>query len=160
MDLLAQSFERIGVIPEVHEHEAVATVQDAQSHWAAMSAVAVKNLFLKDEAGAYCLVVARAATTVDLKALRFAIGMKRLRFASADDLDRLLGVEPGAVSPLAVIHDPEQQVALVLDQTLLVESRMAVHPNRNTATWVISGQQLSDWLQTVRPGATRVIALQ
>lgn len=46
---------------------------------------------------------------------RFAIILapRVLSFAKDDDLDALLGVEPGSVSPFAILNDKEQRVQYV-----------------------------------------------
>ena len=63
-------------------------------------------------------------------------GLRSLSFASADELREILWLETGAVTPLALLNAPD--VTLYLDEALL-GSRIAVHPNTNTATV---------WLQT------------
>ena len=55
---------------------------------------------------------------------------------AADELREILWLETGAVTPLALLNAPD--VTLYLDEALL-GSRIAVHPNTNTATV---------WLQT------------
>ena len=87
-----------------HEHVAVFTVAESDGVNAAISGAHTKNLFLKDKDGAYWLVTVPSAARVDLKALPGAIGCKRVSFGKADDMDRLLGIVPGSVTPLAAIN--------------------------------------------------------
>ena len=82
----------------------------------------------------YFLLTAHAR--VDLKAFSRQQGLRSLSFASADELREILWLETGAVTPLALLNVPD--VTLYLDEALL-GSRIAVHPNTNTATV---------WLQT------------
>lgn len=133
----------------VHPHPPVTTVEEARAHWAAISATHTKNLLLKDDARRFWLVVVQAETTLDLKALPAAIGSKRLRFASADDLGRLLGVTTGAVSPLALINDRDGEVTLAVERELLAASLLAFHPLRNDATVTIAPADLTRYLTSV-----------
>ena len=69
----------------------------------------------------------------DLKAIARSAGVKRLSFAGPDELEQLLGLHPGSVSPFGVIHDTENRVALLLDRDL-EGRRLLFHPNVNTKT--------------------------
>ena len=116
------------------EHLPVATVEEADAIWHDMGVRPVKNLFLKDDKSAFWLVVVPGEMRVDLKALPAVIGSRRLRFASAEDLARLLGVAPGGVSPLALINDPERVVEVAIAAALDGEQPLGLHPLRNDAT--------------------------
>ena len=60
-------------------------------------------------------MVAQEDQSVDLKAVQAMIGSDRLSFGSAERLMEILGVRPGAVSPLALINDPTHLVGVLLD---------------------------------------------
>jgi Ala-tRNA(Pro) deacylase len=119
---------------ELVEHEAVFTVEQSSKLDRDIPGAHTKNLFLKDAAGRFWLVTVPAQIRVDLKQLPEAIGSKRVSFAKTDDMQRLLGISPGSVTPLAAINDVMGEVMVVLDSTLLEATRINVHPMRNTAT--------------------------
>ena len=74
-------------------------------------------------------------------------------FASADELREILWLETGAVTPLALLNAPD--VTLYLDEALL-GSRIAVHPNTNTATvWL----QTADLVNLLRTQCVPVVAV-
>ncbi len=135
-----------GITVQLFNHPPVATVNEARDHWAMIDAAHTKNLLLKDEGRQYWLVVMPADARLDLKALPGAIGSRRLRFAGADDLERLLGVQTGAVSPLALVNDRQNEVKLAIDKTLMSADRIAFHPLRNDATITLSPQDLTTYL--------------
>jgi len=89
-----------------HEHVAVFTVAESEKVSAAIPGAHSKNLFLKDAGGAFWLVTVPAEARVDLKALPDAIGCKRVSFGKPEDMERLLGIQPGSVTPLAAINAP------------------------------------------------------
>ena len=92
-----------------HEHAAVFTVDESGALHAYIPGAHTKNLFLKDNGGAYWLVTVPAEARVDLKALPQAIGCKRVSFAKAEDMVRLIGITPGSVTPLAMVNAAPRQ---------------------------------------------------
>lgn len=102
----------------VHEHEAVFTVAESDAVHAAMPGAHTKNLFLKDKSGAFWLVTVPSDARVNLKALPGAIGCKHVSFGKAEDMERLLGISPGSVTPLAAINAVPGSITVVLDDVL------------------------------------------
>lgn len=122
-----------------HEHDAVFTVAESDAVHAAMPGAHTKNLFLKDAGGVFWLVTVPSDARVDLKALPAAIGSKRVSFGKAEDMERLLGITPGSVTPLAAINAAPGSIAVVLDAVLAEADPVNVHPLRNTATLGLAG---------------------
>ena len=91
----------LGIRTTTVEHEPVFTVEESVSLRESIPGAHTKNLFLKDNGGAFWLVTVPSEARVDLKALPVAIGSKRVSFGKAEDMDRLLGIAPGSVTPLA-----------------------------------------------------------
>ena len=93
-----------------------------------------KNLFLRDDRREhFFLLTVRGDRRVDLKEFRRARQTRPLRFASEDELSSLLGLIPGAVTPLGVLNDVEHHVKFFLDRAF-AGGLVGVHPNDNTAT--------------------------
>jgi Ala-tRNA(Pro) deacylase len=130
-----------------HEHAAVFTVAESRQLDAGFPGAHTKNLFLKDAAGAFWLVTVPAEARVDLKALPQAIGCKRVSFAKPEDMERLLGITPGSVTPLAMINAAPGSVMVVLEKGLAAEERINVHPLRNTGTLGLAGEDVLRLLQ-------------
>ncbi|MDD2480661.1 MAG: YbaK/EbsC family protein, partial [Lutispora sp.] len=57
-------------------------------------------------------------------------------------LDKYLGLKKGAVSPLGIINDTNKDVEVVFDKDLVGIENLGVHPNDNTATVVLSYDDL------------------
>ena len=131
--------EAMGIPYVRHTHPPVATVAEAERHWAGLRAVHCKNLFLRNNKGnRHYLVIAEVSRGIDLKALTRALGEDRLSFASPERLKRYLGLEPGSVSPFGLIHDAGREVRVVVDRALRTAEKLGFHPNVNTATLEIS----------------------
>lgn len=126
-----------------HDHPPVFTVADVERLVPPLPAAKTKNLFLRDKKGKrHFLVVVPAQKQVDIKALGGVIGADRLSFGSPDRLKRYLGVDPGSVTILALIRDPEHVVEVVFDESLGKEQAFQFHPLVNTSTLVISRKNL------------------
>ena len=130
-----------------YEHDAVFTVTESDAVNAAMPGAPTKNLFLKDKGGAFWLVTVPSDARVHLKGLPAAIGCKHVSFGKAEDMERMLGITPGSVTPLAAINAAPGSITVVLDETLAVAGTVNVHPLRNTATLGLSGATILDLLR-------------
>jgi len=124
---------------ETYEHVAVFTVEESRRIDVDIPGAHTKNLFLKDAKGAFWLVTVPAEARVDLKALPGAIGCSRVSFGKAEDMERLLGIAPGSVTPLAMIDAAPGSVTVVIDARLAAADRMNAHPLRNTGTLGLAG---------------------
>lgn len=147
-DRLYADLNALDIAYTVTEHEAVFTVEQSQRVDRDLSGSHTKNLFLKDAGGQFWLVTVPAQARVDLKALPSFIGSKRVSFGKAEDMERLLGVTPGSVTPLAAINDVGGDVRIVLEQSLASADQINVHPLRNTATMTLASTELVRVLTT------------
>ena len=132
-----QLFARLGELGIAHrtvEHPPVFTVEEAKVLRGDLPGHHIKNLFLRNKKEEMWLVVALEDRAIDLKRLGEALGAGRLSFGSAERLKRHLGVEPGSVTPLALINDSGRSVRLVLDCALADGAPVNVHPLVNTMT--------------------------
>lgn len=139
---------QLGVRTETHRHPPVFTVAEARALRGALPGQHSKNLFLKDKKGVLWLVVADEERAIDLKALRHRIGSAPLSFASAPTLRSVLGVEPGSVTPFALINDADAAVRVVLDAGMMTADILNFHPLANTATTAISPDGLMAFIRS------------
>jgi Ala-tRNA(Pro) deacylase len=155
-----EKLQATGIAFALHEHEAVFTVEESARLHAAIAGLHTKNLFLKDAGGQFWVVTAPHDASVDLKALPAAIGAKKVSFGKADDMERLLGIAPGSVTPLAAINDHGGEVQFVVDDRLTGDEPVNVHPLRNTATLGMAGRDLVRFMADIghAPRVTRLPA--
>jgi len=136
--------EQLGIAERTVEHPPVFTVEEAKALRGDLPGHHIKNLFLRNKKEEMWLVVALEDRAIDLKRLGEVLGAGRLSFGSAERLKRHLGVEPGSVTPLALINDDSRSVQLALDRGL-VEGDGApvnVHPLVNTMTTAMAAADL------------------
>jgi len=122
-----------GVGYEITEHPAVYNMAEMAEIQLPYPEADAKNLFVRDDKKRhYYMITVQGDKRMDLKAFRKQHGLRNLSFASADDLMSILGLIPGAVTPLGLLNDQERKVELYLDAAL--SELIGVHPNDNTAT--------------------------
>jgi Ala-tRNA(Pro) deacylase len=124
-------------------HSPVTTMQEFAQLDLSLDGVRCKNLLMQDKKGRRrFLLIAGADAIVDASSLGRQLGCGRLSMCSADVLRDCLGVEPGAVSPLALINDPENTIDLLMDANLDCNTTLMFHPLVNTSTVAIAR---SEW---------------
>lgn len=143
---LFSCFDRLGIDVATHHHAPAFTVEQGNAVWAGIPGVHCKNLFLKDAKAKLWLVVAPGERRVDLKRLPDRIGSARLSFGSAELLRQVLGVEPGSVTPFALINDAERRVNVVLDAWMMAQPLLNYHPLRNDMTTTIAAADFRKFL--------------
>ena len=101
-----------------------------------------KNLFLRNKKGLMWLITCSEDRRLDLPSLAARLQAGRLSFGSADRLMKYLGVTPGAVSPLALINDSVESVSFIIEEELLRQPMIHLHPLVNTQTTSIATRDL------------------
>ena len=140
--------DSINVSYERFDHPAVYTVSEAKKLSPEMDGASPKNLFLRDKKGIrHFLVVVPQDKQVDLKELSSILEASRLSFASPDRLKKYLGIEPGSVSILALLNDPEKTVEVFVDNELWNAEIILCHPLVNTSTLAITRDGIKQFLE-------------
>ena len=144
-DLLAER----GVWHEITEHGAVYNMEELAGVELPYPEADAKNLFVRDDKKrSYYLITVKGDTRVDLKEFAAKHGTRKLSFASPDDLMAILGLIPGAVTPLGLLNDGERRVIFYLDSAFIGEPGLiGVHPNDNTATVWMKTEDLIEMIK-------------
>jgi Ala-tRNA(Pro) deacylase len=147
-DALFAYLDSLGIPHKSVSHPPLFTVEEGKTWRGQIPGAHTKNLFLRDKKGAPFLVVALEDASIPLKSLHRLLGASgRFSFGSAELMRELLGVEPGSVTPFAVINDAHLRVTVVLDVTMMSHEMLNFHPLRNTGTTTISRQGLLKFLE-------------
>ena len=150
-DALCDAITALGLEFENFHHAPLRTVEDSKGHrdgflTAEEGGGHIKNLYLRDKKKRNYLAVIQEDKEVDLKQLADQLEAQRLSFGSADRLLENLGVRPGAVTPLAMMHGAQNDVILGLDADLLSCKRIYMHPLVNDRTIAMSPDDLVTFL--------------
>lgn len=159
IDGVLRFLEEHGMEYELHVHPPLPTIELALEYWKDLDSVHCKNLFFRNHKGnRHYLVVFECHKELAIHSLEHMLRQGKLSFASAERMERCLGLLPGSVSPLGLMHDPQVQeltkehfpnghrVKLFLDQDLKTAERISFHPCDNTASVIVSNADFMRFL--------------
>ena len=142
---------------EAYEHPPVYTIEDMDALTIPQKHRIVKNLFLRDaKKRNYYLVTLPGHKPVNLKALAALIPSRPLSFASEQDLDAILGLKRGHVTPLGALNNADKTVTVVFDAALQGQT-IGIHPMENTATVFIA---FDDVVRLLKAHQTPIVLCQ
>ena len=143
---LYEILDKLNIKYEEVEHEAVFTAEQAQFIKVEIEGIGCKNLFLTDKKGKYFLVLMEDNKKENIKEIAKITGASHLSFASKDELEKILLLKQGSVTPLGIINDIENKVILVIEKELK-DKKILVHPNTNTKTIAINYNDLIKFIE-------------
>lgn len=146
---LFETLRKLGIEVTTEVHEPVFTTAAAQSIKTKLKGAHAKNLFLKNKKGNYYLVTMLDDKRLDLKVFSQEMGCGSLSFASDEDLVRYLGVEPGHVTPFALVNASAKDVKVILDKEMMQIEQLNFHPLKNHMTTNISSKAFLQFLDYV-----------
>lgn len=145
---------------KLHTHPPLPTIELALEYWKDIDSTHCKNLFFRNHKGnRHYLVVFECHKELAIHSLEQMLKQGKLSFASAERMERCLGLLPGSVSPLGLIHDPRTEeltkehfpnghrVKLFLDSYLKTAERVSFHPCDNTGSVVLSNADFMRFLE-------------
>jgi len=135
--------DKLHISYQVTRHPEVFTIEDMENLNMEHIEKVAKNLFVRDDKKRnYYLLVIQKDKIANLKELQLQIGCRRLSLANENDLNELIGLNKGEVTPFGVLNDSNNVVTVILDKDLKNSEFIGVHPNDNTATVWISVNDL------------------
>lgn len=146
-DQLLQMLDQERIDHNTVEHAPMWTVEDAKAIRAPCGYGHTKNLFVRNKKGQMWLLILHEDRKVDLKAVAKLIGANRFSFASPERLMHHLGVTPGAVSAFSILNDVHRRVGFFVDEALMDDPALHVHPLVNTRTTTIERTALLNFLE-------------
>lgn len=139
--------EALGIPYRNHFHEPAFTVEESRHLQDEIPGGHCKSLLLKTKKEDYFLVVMEGDDRLDIKVLSHSLGKGALSFASPENLKALLNIDPGHVTPFAVIYDTDFLVQVIVQEKLLDYELLNYHPLRNDITTTIASQDLIKFLK-------------
>ncbi len=144
---LFAKLDALGIAHKTVDHAPAHTVEEARAFLGDLPGGHCKNLFLKDKKGRLFLVVTLEEQPVEVQKLAKHIGAARLSFGKPELLREVLGIEPGSVTPFALLNDKEHRVQVVLDKAMLDHEILNYHPLKNDATTALSSADLQHFIE-------------
>ena len=98
-----------------------------------------KNLFLTNRQQTdFYLLLMPGDKPFKTKELSGQLGVARLSFGSAEQMEEHLGLLPGSVSVMGLANDKERPVRVLIDRDLLSSAELGCHPCVNTASIAVA----------------------
>lgn len=124
------------------QHKAVFTIDEMNEVDIPHKERIAKNLFLRDDKKrSYYLVSIEEDKRADLKVLRTLLSSRPLSFASEEELESILSLRKGEVTPFGLLNDNEHRAVFILD-SYFSEGIIGIHPNDNSATVFLETKEL------------------
>jgi prolyl-tRNA editing enzyme YbaK/EbsC (Cys-tRNA(Pro) deacylase) len=150
LDKIRRMLDEEGIAYRQVHHEPTPTSQDAARARGEPLEHGGKALVIR-AAGTAHLFVLSAARQLDSAAVRRELGVKRARFATADELFELTGLLPGSVPPFG---EPILALPLYVDQSTLANQRIAFNAGSLTDSIIMA---VADYRRVAR--ITAVVAV-
>jgi len=130
------------------KHPAVFTVEESKKI-KKIPGMHCKALFLKDNKNIFYLVAMKADKRLDTKMLRKHLKIKKLNFASPEELNEKLKVKSGSVSIFNLVN-AKDEITLRYDEDVWKAPYTGFHPNINTETLILDGKNLQNYCNSLR----------
>ena len=146
---LKNYLEKAKVNYKLEKHPAFFTVEESKKYrsFTKLKGMHCKTLFLKDDNGRFYLVGMEADARLDIKKLQIHLGVKKLKFASSDELLRETTLKPGSVSIFGAIYS--KNLKLIIGRRVWAASSVGFHPNINTETLELSHKDLENYYNSL-----------
>lgn len=133
---IKEHLEKNLIIYTHYKHQAIANKHDSHESVKHIPGIMCKNLFLKEKEGTkYILVTLPINKQLDIKKLEKELNIKKISFASTEELNTYLKTMPGHVSPFAIMNDIAKKVIYYIDKELWDHPKgTSFHPGINTET--------------------------
>lgn len=127
--------DSLGIEYQRLDHEPAMTMEACVEIDKVLGVAMCKNLFLCNrQQTEFYLLLMPADKQFKTKELSAQIGTARLSFASPEKMQELLGLTPGSATVLGLINDANNTVTLLLDNDILQQEYMGMHPCMNTSS--------------------------
>lgn len=144
LDSIRNLLDAAAVAYDVAEHVAVSTAEEAAAARGCPVEIGAKSIVLKTD-DVFRLFVLSGGAPLRSRLIRRHLGVRRTRFASADELEQLTGLRPGAIPPFG---RPILPLELYADPGLLEHEQIAFTPGVHTISIIMSS---SDYQRLARP---------
>jgi Ala-tRNA(Pro) deacylase len=131
---------------EIHKHSALFTVEESNKLRGVINGSHSKNLFLKNKKNNFYLISCEEHDQINLKKISKLLNLGNVSFARKEYLNQHLGIQPGSVSPFALLNDNQNNVVFFLEKSLYESELINFHPLINTITITMSTKKFIEFM--------------
>jgi len=134
---------------KLHEHPPVYTCEESEKLKVTIRGMHAKSLLVKGKnTGKFYMIILPCNERIDRKKLKKYIE-EDITFANSDELDKLLGLKPGSVSPFAIIRDKEHKITIIFEKKVWNSEILNFHPNINTETIELRNSEFKKYINSL-----------
>ena len=142
------------------DHEAAMTMEACAAIDQVLGTAMCKNLLLCNrQCTQFYLLLIPGDKPFKTSVLSKQIGSSRLSFASGEYMEQFLDITPGSLSVMGLMNDKENQVTLLVDEEVLADEHIGVHPCINTSSLRLKTADLVEKLLPAMGHPMTVVAL-
>ncbi|UKK00122.2 prolyl-tRNA synthetase [Theileria orientalis] len=144
VELLYKLFHKLGLRYKVVKHPKLVSVKDMleEPSLVLIKDDFIRNLFMLDSSKRYYLISALHDTEVNWKILRKTLKVNKLHMGEESEMETLLGVSRGSLSPFCVMNDTENKVDVLFDIRLKNRNQIVAHPLTNDESVVMNMEDM------------------
>lgn len=129
-------------------HEAVYNMDELSKIDIPYFEVIAKNLFIRDDKKRnYYLITLKGNKKINLKEFRKSQNTRALSFASEEELQEIMSLTAGSISPFGLLNDENLLVHFYIDKDY-DDSIIGIHTNDNTETIILNVKDLIEIIAT------------
>ena len=137
--------ERLDIPFQRMDHEPAENMAACMELDGTMGVSHCKNLFLRNtQKTKFFLLLLPESKKFRTALLSKQIGSARLSFAEEEFMLKYMDITPGSVSIMGLMNDMENQIQLLIDETVLEDEYMGCHPCVNTSSMKIKTSDILD----------------
>ena len=140
----------LGIEYKLHKHPPVYTCEESEKIKVIMKGMHAKSLLVKGKStGNFYMVIIPCEERIDRKKLKNHIE-EDITFANSEELDKLLSLKPGSVSPFAIINDKNNKITIIFSRKVWESEILNFHPNINTETIELKNKEFTKYINSLK----------
>ncbi|MBQ1302295.1 MAG: prolyl-tRNA synthetase associated domain-containing protein [Firmicutes bacterium] len=127
-----EELERLNIKYERVDNDSVEAMEECVDISAKLGAEIRKTIVVCNKKKQFFLVILPADKRFDSKLFASYARTPRVSFASAEEMEEIIGLTPGEASVMGILNDPEGKVKVFIDKAVADAEWFACNPGANT----------------------------
>lgn len=140
---LYKKLDNLDIPYKIVKHKPVFTTEEADKQIEGHEGVRTKSMFLTNKKKTkFFIVIMDDSKRLDLKYFKELVDESRVKLASPESTEEVLGLTPGVVSVFGLIEENVGLIDVYYDKEMLEEDILTFHPNINDKTIFLKTEDL------------------
>lgn len=149
-EMLYERLKSLDIPYKIVEHKPVFTTEEADKQIEGHVGVRTKSLFLQNKTKKrFFIVIMDDAKSLDLDFFKDVVDESRVKLASAETINKLIGLELGTVSIFGLTEEVNDKIEVFYDKDMIQEEILTFHPNINTKTIFVKTEDIFKYVESL-----------